>query len=170
MSCGGFAKQYKVLITVRSRGYEALRWGDDAFFKPEQIKTKTVNWIDVEFLDYGDDIGRLVIQRPIAVEAKLLRTAPRGGRAARAPRFREVMTRYQLRVKEWRSKASACCGPVGRRTGQPRRTWSRFNWSENLDRPVAGMPRERSTDRRAAGRETKRIRNGKEVVIPTSGW
>ena len=35
------------------------------FLKPEEIKLKTVNWIDVEYLDYGDDIGRMVIKRPI---------------------------------------------------------------------------------------------------------
>lgn len=63
-----FAAQNKVLLTVRSRGEEALKWLDPPYFgflKPELIKTKTVNRFDVDFLGYDPaDLGRIALLPP----------------------------------------------------------------------------------------------------------
>jgi hypothetical protein len=159
------AEQYKVLITVRSRGYDALRWGEDVFFKPEPFKTKTVNWIDVEFLDYGDDIGRLVIKRPIG-RAKLLKNLEVAGVEPGSARYKEVLLRYDQRVGEWNSKAFGMPQDLLGRTNRANRAGSmelEFNWSDNLIDPSLA-PQQRSTIGVQLER-SKRFRNGKEVAI-----
>ena len=134
-----FAKRNNVLITLRTRGADVLRWGAEAFLKPEEIKLKTVNWVDVEYLDYGDDIGRLVIREPIPIEALKAQLRAEGW-AQGSARYRDVMDRYLLRVKEWQGEAQKL-----RLKARTTKTLDlEFNWNENLV-DTSAVPRERTT-------------------------
>jgi hypothetical protein len=71
-----FAADNKLLITVRGRASASVDWlagkvvngvkYAGAVLKPEQIKIKTVSWLDTEVLGYrASDLGRVVLRKPI---------------------------------------------------------------------------------------------------------
>ena len=64
-----FARDNKLLITVRSRATQSVKWLEEfgAVLKPEQIKIKSVSWLDTEVLGYRlSDLGRVVLRKPIS--------------------------------------------------------------------------------------------------------
>lgn len=62
----GFAQRNRLIITLRSRAEESLKWlNEGAVLKPEQIKIKTVSIDDINYLGYRmSDLGRVVIRDP----------------------------------------------------------------------------------------------------------
>jgi hypothetical protein len=71
-----FAVDNKLLITVRGRASSSVDWlagkvvngvkYAGAVLKPEQIKIKTVSWLDTEVLGYrASDLGRVILRKPI---------------------------------------------------------------------------------------------------------
>jgi hypothetical protein len=88
-----------VLIAVRARNPLSLeRIGDLlAVVKPENFKIKTVNWLDVKYLDYpASREGLLVLQQPIS-ETPLLTNLAGADADVRAA----AIARWQDRVDEW---------------------------------------------------------------------
>lgn len=62
----GFAERNRLIITLRSRAEESLKWLDaGAVLKPEQIKIKTVSMDDINYLGYRmSDLGRVIVREP----------------------------------------------------------------------------------------------------------
>jgi hypothetical protein len=100
-----FAKENKIIITLRSRASEAVDWlKKGAFLKPGWIKLKTVNFIDAEYLGYRySDMGRLVIREPIAKDAAELEQLllRKHGIAPGSPESQKIVSRFETRSKEW---------------------------------------------------------------------
>jgi hypothetical protein len=65
-----FAEENQVIITVRSRAAQAIKFLEEgAVLKPEQIKIKSVSWLDAQYLGYRQsDIGMVVLRAPISDE------------------------------------------------------------------------------------------------------
>jgi hypothetical protein len=75
-----FAQENQVIITVRSRAAAAIKFLEEgAVLKPEQIKIKSVSWLDAQFLGYRQsNIGMVVLRSPIS-EEQLATNLARGG-------------------------------------------------------------------------------------------
>ncbi len=98
-----FAADNKLLITVRSRATQSIEWLSGkvvdgvkyaaAVLKPEQIKIKSVSWLDTEVLGYRpSDLGRVILREPISTAEP--RGEPRGqGHHADRPRHQRQRRR-----------------------------------------------------------------------------
>lgn len=94
-----FAAQHKVVIVVRDRGSTALAWirKYGAVLKPEQIKVKTVSWVDVKYLGYrAEDIGAIALRDPGTLAQVEARLATRG--------VRKGTSEYEAAVKRWQDR------------------------------------------------------------------
>jgi uncharacterized membrane protein len=98
-----YAKAKKLSIVLRSRAAQSIKFIESgkAVLKPYWIKTKNVSHIDAEFLGYyADDIGKVVIRRPLkraAVEKALAKRGVKKG----SPRYVEVIERHDTRIEEY---------------------------------------------------------------------
>lgn len=93
-----FAKDNHVLITVRSRAAQAITWlKEGAVLKPEQIKIKSVSWLDTQFLGYRpSDLGRIVLRKPISPQQlaeNLVQAGVQPGSATYKNAFKQLATR-----------------------------------------------------------------------------
>ena len=96
-----WAEQRGLLISVRSRNPESLSWIErfKAVVKPELIKIKNVDQIDVKFLGYlPDDLGSVVFAQPLTKTEVEARIAAASLDSADA---NAVLARYADREKEW---------------------------------------------------------------------
>ena len=102
----GFAKENKLIITLRSRAEESLKWlNDGAVLKPEQIKIKTVSIDDINYLGYRQgDLGRVVIRRPPS-QAELARSLRADGIGPQDPEWATAFKRLKDRTTEWNHPA-----------------------------------------------------------------
>jgi len=84
-----FARDNKLLITVRGRASSSVDWlagkvvngvtYAGAVLKPEQIKIKTVSWLDTEVLGYrASDLGRVILRKPISATQLRANLAAKG--------------------------------------------------------------------------------------------
>jgi hypothetical protein len=75
-----FAKENKVIITVRSRAAQSITWlKEGAVLKPEQIKIKSVSWLDTLVLGYRkSDLGRVILRTPITPQQLASNLAAQG--------------------------------------------------------------------------------------------
>ncbi len=75
-----FAAENQVVLTVRSRAAAAIKFLEEgAVLKPEQIKIKSVTWLDAQFLGYRQsNIGMVVLRSPIS-EEQLAANLAKGG-------------------------------------------------------------------------------------------
>ena len=98
----GFAKSNRLIITLRSRAEESLKWlADHAVLKPEQIKIKTVSIDDVNFLGYRlRDLGRVVVREP-PTHHELQRSLRRKGFAPGDAEWETAFRRRKERVSEF---------------------------------------------------------------------
>jgi hypothetical protein len=81
-----FAEENQVIITVRSRAAQAIKFLEEgAVLKPEQIKIKSVSWLDAQYLGYRQsNVGMVVLRSPISKEqltANLLKGGVKEGSA-----------------------------------------------------------------------------------------
>ena len=102
----GFAKQNKLIITLRSRAEESLKWlNEGAVLKPEQIKIKTVSIDDINYLGYRPgDLGRVVIRRPPS-QAELARSLRADGFGPQDPEWATAFKRLKDRTTEFNHPA-----------------------------------------------------------------
>ena len=70
---------------MRSRATQSIEWLKGsakwaaAVLKPEQIKIKSVSWLDTEVLGYRlSDIGRVVLRKPISEQQLVANLAAKG--------------------------------------------------------------------------------------------
>jgi len=99
-----FCREEKILVTLRSRAAESLAWLDKgAVLKPEQIKIKTVNFLDAKWLGYGDqNVGRVII-RPksfLPTENKLVARMRAAGLTSKDAEYEQALGRLKDRIKE----------------------------------------------------------------------
>ena len=142
-----FAANNRVLLTLRSRAVESIRWIEEfgAYMKPEQIKIKTVNWIDVEYLGYKyEEIGGVIVRKPpltaeevAAVRRQLANDGiteflPNGKRNLL---YREITDRLQLRRSEWTTGDPQNVKDMFR-WGQDGKADFEWNWRDNLVDPT----------------------------------
>ena len=95
-----WAKRHNLLIAVRQRSPLSLNWINKykAVLKPELIKVKNVDEIDVKYLGYlAQDEGSVVLREPL--DKKLFQTRTRQLDTATR---KAVAKRYATRVKEWK--------------------------------------------------------------------
>ena len=102
----GFAERNRLIITLRSRAAESLKWlNDGAVLKPEQIKIKTVSIDDINYLGYRDgDLGRVVIREP-PTEAELAREMRAKGFGPDDPQWATAFKRRLDRSHEFNHPA-----------------------------------------------------------------
>lgn len=102
-----YAKANKLVLTLRGRATQAIRHlADGAVLKGEQIKIKSVSWLDAQFLGYrADDIGLVVLRKPPTRAEVLAKLRKQGIHPDTAP-GREVLGQWQHRVDEYTAKAT----------------------------------------------------------------
>ncbi len=102
----GFAKENKLIITLRSRAEESLKWlNDGAVLKPEQIKIKTVSIDDINYLGYREgDLGRVVVRQPPS-QAELARSLRAKGLGPEDPEWATAFKRLKDRTTEFNHPA-----------------------------------------------------------------
>ncbi len=94
-----FAKDNDLIISLRFRQPESLKWINEFFavLKPEAVKIKNVDRIDIQFLGYRDkDLASVIFKEPIdelTFEARIANEPANIQKLARS--------RYKTRVKEW---------------------------------------------------------------------
>ena len=96
-----WAEQRGLLISVRSRNPESLNWIEKfkAVVKPEILKIKNVDAIDVKFLGYlPQDAGSVVFAEPISMTEVLSRIKVASLSPAES---NAVLARYADREEEW---------------------------------------------------------------------
>lgn len=98
----GFASRNRLIITIRSRAEESLKWlAENAVLKPEQIKIKTVSIDDINYLGYREsDLGRVVIRKP-PTNAELQRSLRAKGFGPDDPEWATAMRRLKDRTSEF---------------------------------------------------------------------
>lgn len=158
-----FAAKNNVLITIRSRAWESIRLVEDlhAFMKPEQIKLKTVNWIDVEYLGYRfDEVGSVVVREPKS-RAEVIRQLRNEGWEPGTRQYDNVIERIDLREFEWTTDEPQYVKDMLRwaEDGKAEFEW---NWSENLNDPSI-QPNEARTVGFQMEREVVKDAKGKIV-------
>jgi hypothetical protein len=103
-----WAKERGLLISVRSRNPESIKWIEKfkAVVKPELIKIKNVDSIDTKFLGYlGEDLGSVVFAQPLTeaeVDARIAAATSALDPADAAAIKTAVLKRYADRVEEWK--------------------------------------------------------------------
>jgi hypothetical protein len=105
---GRLAKEKKLLISIRARSAESLRWIEEfrAVFKPEKIKIKNVSEIDTKWLGYADsDLGRVIVKEDLLSEVELAQRLTNAGLDATKPEWIAAFQRRALRAKELTSDA-----------------------------------------------------------------
>ena len=102
-----FCRTNKVIVTLRSRATESLKWLDlGAVLKPEQIKIKTVNFLDSKWLGFAgpteDNIGRVVIRdlKALPTEKQLVAKLNQAGLTAKDSEYEAAIQRLHDRVYE----------------------------------------------------------------------
>ncbi len=102
----GFAKENKLIITLRSRAEESIKWlNEGAVLKPEQIKIKTVSIDDINYLGYRKgDLGRVVVRRPPS-NAELPRSLRAKGIGPQDPEWTTAFKRLKDRTTEYNHPA-----------------------------------------------------------------
>jgi len=129
-----FAEKNNVVITIRSRAMEALKWlARGAALKAEQMKIKTVDALDIIWLGYRSDNKATVIVRKLPtweqVEAKLSLNGVR----LDSEEYQAVRERWLQRTAEWDQ-------PANNKWGDPRDMiqWNnegevtlQWNWQDN---------------------------------------
>jgi hypothetical protein len=102
-----FCRTNKVVVTLRSRATESLKWLDlGAVLKPEQIKIKTVNFLDSKWLGFAgpteDNIGRVVIRdlKSLPTEKQLVAELQRAGLTTQDSEYQAAIQRLRDRVHE----------------------------------------------------------------------
>jgi hypothetical protein len=96
-----WAEERGLLISVRSRNPESINWIEKfkAVVKPEILKIKNVDGIDVKFLGYlPADLGSVVFAQPISEAEVLSRIAAAG---LSSDQKAAVLARYATREEEW---------------------------------------------------------------------
>lgn len=128
-----FARENHVLITIRSRAVESIRWIKQrkAYLKPEEIKTKNVNYHDVDYLGYAEaDIGRVVLSGgPPPSEAEVIARLRRNRVPENSKEWKSVLERRKTRAGEWAELDAAWRGWP--RTPEGAEMEFRWNWKEN---------------------------------------
>jgi hypothetical protein len=137
----GYFKGKNRLWTVRARAREALNF-PTAVYKPEQFKIGSVDWIDVEYLNYQyADMGTLVIREPpTRAEVKLIQGILRKeGKKPGNRIYDAVMKKIQQRQFEWSTNEEQYVKSL--------QAWAekgevdfKFNWRDNLIDPNAAPP------------------------------
>ena len=98
----GFAQRNRLIITLRSRAEESLKWlADGAVLKPEQLKIKTVSIDDINYLGYREgDLGRVVIRKP-PTNAELQQSLRAKGLGPQDPEWATALRRLSDRTTEY---------------------------------------------------------------------
>ncbi|MEW6582149.1 MAG: hypothetical protein AB1416_05240 [Actinomycetota bacterium] len=142
-----WARKNKVLITVRSRGKQAIRWIEQkgAVLKPEEIKTKNVNRHDIDFLGYDEaDLDRVVLIWNQCTGPAVKGCLPTTGQVKAAMRKKGV----QEGGKEWNSVLSRLETRT-KEAAKERKMWEQWhrdslngqvelnwNWTDNAVNPA----------------------------------
>ena len=97
-----FARDNKVIITVRSRAASSIKWlSEGAVLKPEQIKIKSVSWLDTFVLGYREsDIGRVILRQPITPQQLAANLAAKGVQGG-TPTYKAAFKLLAQRVFEF---------------------------------------------------------------------
>jgi hypothetical protein len=97
-----FARENKVIITVRSRAASSVKWlAEGAVLKPEQIKIKSVSWLDAFVLGYRQsDIGRVILRQPITPQQLAANLAAKGIQGG-SPTYKAAFKLLAQRVFEF---------------------------------------------------------------------
>ncbi|MBF4161257.1 hypothetical protein [Nocardioides acrostichi] len=98
-----FAKDNQLIITIRSRAKESVKWLEErgAVLKPESIKIKTVNETDARWLGFRkDDVGRVVIRKHLPVRDALERRLRSAGLGPGDGEWVTTMKRWEQRREE----------------------------------------------------------------------
>jgi hypothetical protein len=97
-----FANENHFIITVRSRAAQAIKFLEEgAVLKPEQIKIKSVSWLDAQYLGYRQsNIGMVVPRSPISKE-QLTANLIKGGVKEGSARWDDAFKLLGQRVSEF---------------------------------------------------------------------
>jgi hypothetical protein len=97
-----FAKANKLVIVVRSRATEAVRWlAKGGVLKPEAIKLKNVDRIDAAYLGYLEsDVGRVVIRKNLPTRKAVIAKLQKAGVQPKDPEWTQTFERLTAREKE----------------------------------------------------------------------
>jgi hypothetical protein len=106
-----FAKDNKLLLVVRSRAAESVKWlkAYGAVLKPEAIKLKNVSFTDWKWLGYPrNEIGRVAIKAKEALpsEHELIDALKAAGKGPDDPEYVEAIDRLHTRLKEFEKDAN----------------------------------------------------------------
>ena len=96
------AKEKGVAIVFRSRASESIAFIEKglAVLKPYWIKSKNVNWVDVQYLGYREaEIGKVVIRQPPLFATVKARMAKKGIKRG-TPEYQAIVERYEVRYGE----------------------------------------------------------------------
>ncbi|MEW6582487.1 MAG: hypothetical protein AB1416_06980 [Actinomycetota bacterium] len=129
-----FARRNKVLITIRSRASESIAWlRRNAVLKPEDIKTKNVNHVDVAYLGYDkSDIGRVIVPLEKPPDAAELNTILRKkGVKPGSKEWESAHIRRQERTDEWAKEQA-----TWRKWDRDGRVDFEWNWKGNAVDPT----------------------------------
>jgi hypothetical protein len=128
------AHEENVIITIRSRAMEALKWlRDGAALKPEQMKIKTLDAIDCIWLGFDCRYKSTVVVHELEPWQTVERRLARNGIGLGSEEYWDVAQRYDDRKAEW---AKAATGENGDPLDLVK--WNtegevtlRWNWQDN---------------------------------------
>ncbi|HEV3312513.1 MAG TPA: hypothetical protein VG815_18525, partial [Chloroflexota bacterium] len=97
------AKNNRLLIVIRSRAAESVKWIKKfgAVLKPEAIKLKNVSELDVKYLGYAEsDTGRVIIRRKLPSASQVEAQLSREGFVSSDAEWKDALTRLTQREEE----------------------------------------------------------------------
>lgn len=127
------AKRHQVLITVRSRGAGAIKWlkKKAAYVKPEWVKIKNVNRIDVEYLGFHPShLDSVVVNTRLPARDEVIQRLNRAGVTDPVER-QAVLQRLDDRTFELTTDAPGYYRQISGYASTNRNVSSRFNWKDN---------------------------------------
>ena len=136
---GKLAKEKNLLISIKARGAESLKWIEEfkAVLKPEKIKLKNVDEMDTRWLGYAeDDLGRVIVKEDLLSEAELAENLSKAGLDATSPEWIAAFKRHGTRTKELTSDAEGYVKYLKARAEKGRLDVG-FNYRDNFGAGVA---------------------------------
>jgi hypothetical protein len=106
-----FARENKLLLVVRSRAAESVKWikAFGAVLKPEAIKLKNVSFTDWKWLGYPEsEIGRVVIKakNTLPTKEQLIARLAKAGKGPNDPEYVEALDRLETRLGEFKKDSA----------------------------------------------------------------
>jgi len=141
-----FCKENKVIITLRSRAYQAIKWVEDygAVLKPEWIKLKTINWYDRYLGVNTNQIGKVLIMDRLPNVDEVYATLRRFGVRENSGEWNNALLNYANRIHEYSSNEPGLVKWIESQAREGTVT-ERFNVADNgldaTDLPSSVLPK-----------------------------